>query len=327
MEFRQALALLDELSNRYLFANLGQPSYAIAGEYEPDFFADIEERIEKSFQTVNALGVIRRIKGDFALQFFYEDYIAYKEAIFEHYGLARKELIFTPASQFSLHSRQRPLQMGTYIGHLLSEFEGTLGCFVIDEDGNKFVLGCRHVLYNPIAAYEDDFIIQPGRTDGGSKADAIGLLSQSLPFSLNEINDFDAAIAGPLSEECELTYQFKATRRAVAGLGDPRQEMTVYKCGAASNITFGKISTYPTNVRLKVDNINVAFRNQMIIQGYDEMFQFGEQFTIGGDSGSLVIDFESHSGVGLLLGGTTSGLGFATPLDPVLQQLKVKILQ
>lgn len=328
MKRSKALQILEEVSNRYLFSNIGQRELAYAGDYYDDSPTKIEERIERCFQTVEAAGVSVGVKGEYALRLYYTEYIIFASSIAEHYNVPEQEITFQQISPFQLQSfRRRPLQIGTYIGHLMSDFEGTLGCFVTDREGQKFVLSNHHVLYNQTTSYEDDFIIQPGTTNGGTKKDAIGLFAKTLPFNTREVNRFDAAMAGPLRDEYDLEYLFSSKSQKIKGVGSPSQELKIYKCGAASGTTFGKIVTYPVNLKIKVDEINVGFKDQMIINGSDEEFSEGGVFSQGGDSGSIVIDYESHMALGLLVGGSDSGLGFATPLEPVLRELGVAILQ
>ncbi len=94
-------------------------------------------------------------------------------------------------------ARFRPAPIGVSTGHP-DITAGTIGCRVIDSNGNVYALSNNHVYANSNDASIGDSILQPGTADGGSSLyDVIGTLFDFEPidFSSSGINKIDAAIA------------------------------------------------------------------------------------------------------------------------------------
>lgn len=100
--------------------------------------------------------------------------------------------------------------------------------------------------------YRDNFIVQPATYDGGKNEDAVGLYRRSLAPDKSTVNDFDAAIAGPLSKEYS---------QIIPGLNIKADEFTnatidmkVYKIGMTTGKTFGVITSLTSALKVNNDN-------------------------------------------------------------------------
>lgn len=229
--------------------------------------------------------------------------------------------------------RERPARSGISIGH----FEitaGTLGGLVRDlETGRVVILSNNHVLAASNEGSPGDPIIQPGAADGGSDpADRIALLTRFAPidFSPGAENRVDAAIATPLDPEDVLWNAVDigpevplATRR----LDENDLGEFVHKTGRTTEHTQGFVQALFATVQVKYDLFKKGtFVDQIIVsQNSSE-----EDFSNGGDSGSLVYDAANRC-VGLLFAGSQSSGGEAgttilNPIHFVLQALNVELL-
>jgi hypothetical protein len=204
--------------------------------------------------------------------------------------------------------------------------QGTLGCFVKDKSNAVYLLSNYHVLYNPNSGYGNDFIIQPGRPFGGNREDSVGLMARKASYSHIEVNYFDAAIAGPLSVAYSTQIPFTNSTSSLAGVTDPKEKQIVYKYGSVSGYTHGKIQSFITNVKVIVDGREIAFKNQIAIQGMNDDFTAFALFSEPGDSGSLVISQADNQAVGLLFAGSNSGISLANPLPELLRNLDVELV-
>ncbi|OMC15787.1 hypothetical protein [Mycobacterium sp. SP-6446] len=118
------------------------------------------------------------------------------------------------------------------------------------------------------------------------------------------------------------------TLGSISGLADVETVEDVVKVGRTTGLTHGRITA------IEVDDVVVSFSTglmrfdgQIEISGTD-----GCPFSEGGDSGSLVIDSASRSGVGLLFAGSEYGgpdgvgVTYANPLGVVFGQLSIESL-
>jgi hypothetical protein len=227
----------------------------------------------------------------------------------------------------------RPIRPGCSIGHHRVT-AGTLGCFVKLEDGSICILSNNHVMAWTNRAKLGDPIIQPGKKDGGNKADhQIGTLHDFREIKMGgiEINYVDCAVAMPFPtvEKEFVALDGAGTLRGVRD-GVPRIGTKVKKVGRTTGPTVGRI------VAIEVDQVMVA----MSSQGFSEIARFDGQISIeghgagafskGGDSGSIIVD-EDGLAIGLLFAGSGSGgsnglgLTFANPIHDVQTALDAQI--
>lgn len=233
----------------------------------------------------------------------------------------------------ALTSRSRPAAGGASIGHV-DITAGTLGGLVRDtETGELVILSNNHVLANSNQASLGDPILQPGPADGGRDPDdRIALLSgyAEIDFSESAENHLDAAIAAPIDPDAvafATTDVGDATPAQTRALAEDDLGLFVHKTGRTTEHTQGYVAGLFATVRVGYDLFRTAtFVDQIIVsQSTAE-----EDFSDGGDSGSLVYDSDNAC-VGLLFAGSQGAPGepartILNPIDGVLGTLGLELL-
>ncbi len=226
-------------------------------------------------------------------------------------------------------SRQRPLLIGTSIGHFRIT-AGTLGCFAkTRSSGEARILSNNHVLANENAAKKGDAIIQPGRFDNGKKGrDTIGKLDSFVKLHVSDANLVDCAIAA-----LRAGIQFDSdTLRSIGALAGVATSTVaggdnVSKVGRTTDVTQGRVTAFELdNVVVGYDIGNLSFDNQIEIEGAAD-----GPFSQGGDSGSLIVNADREAVALLFAGGDQGGsngkgLTFANPIGSVFDALAVDLL-
>jgi len=226
-------------------------------------------------------------------------------------------------------SRQRPLLIGTSIGHFRIT-AGTLGCFVkMRSNGTPRILSNNHVLADENKGKKGDAIIQPGQFDKGKKGkDTVGSLDKFVRLSASGTNFVDCAIAtikaGIKFDSTKLTGigTLKGVSASVVDVGT-----IVHKVGRTTDVTNGRVTAFELdNVVVGYDIGNLRFDNQIEIEGAD-----AGPFSQGGDSGSLIVNDDLLAVALLFAGGDQGGsngqgLTFANPIAKVFDQLGVDLL-
>ncbi len=222
----------------------------------------------------------------------------------------------------------RPLRIGASIGHHRIT-AGTLGAFVKNRRGGAIlILSNNHVLANEGRARVGDAILQPGAFDGGTNPKSrVGRLLRSARVDRKGANLVDAAVAsidrGIKIQAANLTGIGK-----LAGLGDAvlDEQEEVFKIGRTTGKTKGRITAFELdNVMVEFDIGVLRFDNQLEIEGDGD-----GPFSLGGDSGSLIVDSKCRA-VALLFAGSDQGgangqgLTYANPIRTVLEALKVDL--
>ncbi len=235
---------------------------------------------------------------------------------------------------------------GVSIGHY-AVTAGTLGCLVRRGD-EIFILSNNHVLADVNAGKKGDAILQPGKYDGGSDADAVATLETFIPLDfggedagctiaqntasvLNTIagwfgskhrlqayrqttgaNVVDAALARPIDPKMFTPFIFEIGRpkgsRAI-GLGGK-----VKKSGRTTGYTEGRIVQVDVTTSVMYNGRAATFHGQLMAGG----------MSAPGDSGSAVLDEENYV-VGLLYAGSSNST-LINPIEYVLSALRVEIL-
>lgn len=224
--------------------------------------------------------------------------------------------------------RVRPLRPGVSIGHYKIT-AGTLGCFVRERsDGAARILSNNHVLANENRAKKGDPILQPGAFDHGrNPADKVGEFLRMVRLQRSRPNLVDAAL-GTVDAGVEFNARTLTGIGKLAGLGDPILDDggKVQKLGRTTGKTTGVVTAFELDgVLVQYDIGTLSFDNQIEIEGEGD-----HGFSLGGDSGSLIVDADRR-GVGLLFAGSDlggkngKGLTFANPLLAVLDALKVDL--
>jgi hypothetical protein len=229
--------------------------------------------------------------------------------------------------------KARPAPCGISVGH----FEitaGTIGALARGRSGDRrnrlFVLSNNHVLANVNAGPAGAAILQPGKFDGGmNPRDRIGILDQWVPinFSAGSTNLVDCATAWVVNnlvrrEFVRLVNNQQTFFRVGGQTTQPQQDMLVGKSGRTTQLTKGRINAIGVTVNVNYGSGRVGtFRDQFSVVSTTP----GQDFSQGGDSGSLIWTWnESRNPVGLLFAGG-GGVTFANRIDRVLQALDIQL--
>lgn len=317
MSLQTALELQKKISNKFLFSRQNQ--FVLADSYDEEPATD--EMIYDIFEDVFGVSIAgNEATGYYIILLTVNDSL-YISPIIRHFNVSRKDIISLVTAPFELRHRIRPLEMGCSVSHRLNNLKGTLGALVKGlSDNQTYILSNHHVLYNGMDK-DDNFVVQPCTPDGGTANDAIGLYHRSLAFDHSAINEHDAAIAGPVSVEVD--WEIPGMNKHISGVTDAINDHSVYKIGAMTGITYGKIASFLTDVRVRIDGELYDFANQIFIKGIDKDSGELRPFSHPGDSGSLIIDNNTHKAVGLLFAGNSSGDTLANPIGPVLTKLNI----
>ncbi|MGA1870656.1 MAG: hypothetical protein ACMUJM_19150 [bacterium] len=226
---------------------------------------------------------------------------------------------------------ERPVPIGVSTGHP-DITAGTIGCRVYDDDNNNgsrddgeivYALSNNHVYANSNEASIGDSVIQPGPFDGGNvETDVIGTLFDFEPivFSRRAKNVIDAAIALTDTEKVGTT-----TPTSEGGYGTPNSTIVgasigqkVQKFGRTTKLTKGEVTGVNATVNISYGVGKTArFVNQIIIEPGD--------FSLGGDSGSLIVTDDDYlNPVGLLFAGSST-ITVANRIDLVLAAFNVTV--
>lgn len=217
----------------------------------------------------------------------------------------------------TLATRVRPARPGYSVGHFKIT-AGTIGAGCYDlaaapgMPARYYILSNNHVLANSNNANIGDPILQPGAFDGGTlPQDVIGRLSRFVPIKFDgSCNYVDAALAEVpfhLIDRDIYWSGYPASLAKAAAVG-----MVLKKTGRTTNFTTGRVTAIAATVNVNFGGGKVAkFCNQIITSN----------MSAGGDSGSLVLDWENNP-VGLLFAGSS----VATILNPIaLVQLALQV--
>ena len=240
--------------------------------------------------------------------------------------------------------RMRPARPGVSIGHYQIT-AGTFGCLV-QRGGQVFILSNNHVLANSNAAQAGDPIWQPGKYDGGTSADQIGVLEQFIPIGfpgvtpppppsgcsplasimklfsppeapkaqINEPgnNTVDCAIARPTSPG--LVTPDILNIGVPIGTGTATLGTQLQKSGRTTGYTTGQITQIDVTVSVDYGGKVATYRNQLMAGA----------MSAGGDSGSAVLDMQRRV-VGLLFAGSDSTT-IMNPIQLVLDALQLQLV-
>ncbi len=230
--------------------------------------------------------------------------------------------------------RERPAPSGISVGHV-NITAGTLGGLVKDSTtGNLVILSNNHVLADSNDAAIGDPILQPGPADGGAfPADHIANLTRFVPitFGSGGANRVDGAIARPINNN-DLTWftrdigaerPYKWRTLTLDDLG-----VAVRKTGRTTEHTTGFIEGLFATTSVKFGMFRKATFVDQITISY---LPAEESFSAGGDSGSLIYDFDDFT-VGLLFAGSEgsggeAGMTIANPMNFVINELEIEMLQ
>ena len=206
---------------------------------------------------------------------------------------------------------------------------GTLGAFVQDAK-HYYALSNNHVLANSDNAVKGDEAQQPGPLDQqNGQHDVIGFLERWVPLSKATV---DAAIARLNGDVVDF---FEQHRYVGIGTLDPRpisdrfSVRRVIKRGRTTGVTRGTVSAFDLDgvvLDYEAPNGLVTFNNQLEFVGSPKT----KPFSLGGDSGSLIIDRDTLRPYALLYGGGPDAQGIDRTLGhfipEVLAALKIEFV-
>ena len=210
----------------------------------------------------------------------------------------------------------RPAPPGSSVGFLNPAFKmaGTFGALA--KKGKKvYVLSNNHVLADENRLPLDSPIVQPGPLDGGKPSNKIAKLTRFIPL-VTTTNFVDAAIA---------EADPKLVTRDILFIGPPKGttrakiDMVVHKFGRTTSYRVGRVVSIDTDVKVAYDMGELMFEDQIIIRGIE-----GEQFSAGGDSGSLILERSTNKATGLLFAGSSTHT-IANHISAVLKALKITL--
>jgi hypothetical protein len=229
--------------------------------------------------------------------------------------------------------RRRPLRIGSSISDIQTRFisAGTLGCFVVRRESPHYIgmLTNNHVIANENGNAVGSPVVQPGTLDGGKKSTGlVGELGKFVRLRAHGVNYVDAAI-GDLYEDVEFDSRRVGNLGTLSGqveISELPYRTGVHKVGRTTGQTTGRITAFDLdNVFVEYDMGVLRFDNQIEIEGSGN-----RAFSDSGDSGSLIVDGQRRA-VGLLFAGgdeggsNGKGLTYATPIQTVLDALKVDL--
>ncbi len=213
------------------------------------------------------------------------------------------------------HRKVRPAMGGLSIGHYAIT-AGTLGGLV-RSGSDTYILSNNHVLANENQGVEGDPILQPGRFDGGkTDKDVIAGLDSFVEIKKDEANLVDCALAAPFDLRVVTPEILNIGR--VRGTRAADLEEKVMKSGRTTRLTYGVVSDVSVTLRVGYATGSYLFTDQMMIQGDKGAF------SAGGDSGSLIMDYQGKA-VGLLFAGSPF-FTVANKIENVERALDVKVL-
>ncbi len=225
-----------------------------------------------------------------------------------------------------MRDRHRPLIVGASVGHVAIT-AGTLGAFVQTAADELAVLSNNHVLADENRAEIGDAIIQPADLDDGeSPRDVVAALAEYVPIAPVGINLVDCAFATLVDGVgVDPVGMLGALGN---GMVAPQDADQVQKLGRTTGLTAGRVSAF--NVRSLIVEYEISptvrFDGQIEIQAQD-----GGDFSLGGDSGSLIVSDGDRVPVGLLFAGSDQGgdaggpVTYANPIAEVLAALNVEL--
>jgi endonuclease G len=191
-------------------------------------------------------------------------------------------------------SRASPMQGGISISNERQHNYGTLGALVVDRNTGKLMcLSNWHVLVGDWGMRLGQRIYQPGRSDGGTRADTIATLTRHAMGA-----NLDAAVA-TLTGDRELIND-QLDLGPVRGVGQLEPGMEVAKSGRKTQVTYGRIHDIEALIPMPYAGLTRIIRGVMTI----EQRRPGEQVSAGGDSGSLWLERATMKAVGLHFAGS-----------------------
>jgi len=202
------------------------------------------------------------------------------------------------AQQLDPKQRWRPSPAGVSTSRADENVAGTIGWFVVDEDGEVYAVSNNHVWAKENLGSPGDKLIQPGRLDGGDpERDVLFELLDFVPISFaGGLNRVDVAVARVLDFSSVYTSILNiggVTGKRVPGVGE-----TVTKMGRSTGLTRGTVTDDSATLQVEFDTGTALFTDVLVARG--------SGIIRAGDSGSPVLT-SSGEFAGLVFAGNDEG--------------------
>ena len=191
-------------------------------------------------------------------------------------------------------ARADPMRGGISISDEFHNAFATLGGKVIDRaTGAEMMLSNWHVLVAEWTARPGQRIYQPGRLDGGTRADSVARLRRDA-MGVN----LDAAVAALDGSRRLINDQLGLG--PLTGVASAQLGMEVAKSGRRTGITHGRVTDVEGTARIRYGTIDRIIRRVFTIEPRRSF----EEVSDSGDSGALWIDPATMQAVGLHFAGS-----------------------
>jgi hypothetical protein len=194
--------------------------------------------------------------------------------------------------------RWRPSPTGVSTSRADIPATGTIGWFVVDEDGEVYIMSNNHVWANENLGVSGDPLIQPGQADGGDpEKDVLFTLYDFVPIDFaGGLNTVDVAIA--TINDMSNVYMSILNIGGVTGKRIPEIGEKIVKMGRTTSITSGTVADASATLQVEFDTGVAMFTDVILVQG--------EGVVGAGDSGSPVLT-AGNEFVGLVFAGNDDG--------------------
>jgi hypothetical protein len=199
-------------------------------------------------------------------------------------GRVRKKQLLNPKE------RWRPSPAGVSTSRADENSAGTLGWFMVDENGVIYAVSNNHVWAKENLGSAGDPLVQPGRLDGGDPdKDVILTLHSFVPLSFSGENRVDLALA---SFDMSKIYVSILNIGGVVGKRDPVYGEAVRKMGRSTSVSGGTVIDSSATLYVEYDSGSALFTDVFLVRGENRP----------GDSGSPVLT-SANEFAGLLFAG------------------------
>jgi hypothetical protein len=200
--------------------------------------------------------------------------------------------------QLDPKQKWRPSPAGVSTGRADEISAGTIGWFIVDEDGEIYAISNNHVWAKENQGRPGDPLVQPGRLDGGDpNKDVVFELLGFVPinFSGGE-NKVDVAFARII--DFSNIYTSILNIGGISGKRVPGIGETVSKMGRTTGLTRGSVIDDAATLAVLYDNGTATFTDAIVAQG--------DNIIRGGDSGSPLLTSRGEF-AGLVFAGGDDG--------------------
>jgi hypothetical protein len=201
--------------------------------------------------------------------------------------------VLRKVQQLDPKQRYRPSPTGVSTGRADEVSAGTIGWYVVTENGDVLAISNNHVWARENLGRAGDPLVQPGRLDGGDpEKDVVFTLAGFIPIDFaGAQNTVDVAVATPVSYAD--VYMSILNIGGVTGRGIPEVNEKVRKMGRTTGVTEGTVIDTSATVRVLYDRGEALFADVALV----------EDSIKAGDSGSPVLTSKGEF-AGLLFAGS-----------------------